>query len=266
MDIATIGGLITGLGLVAIGIIVSEGVKGFTAFWHSPGFLITYGGNFAALMVNYPLKMVLNIVKVLKQVLKENTVDTAEIISVFVNYSKKARTDGFLALANDVKQLKNDFLKRGIQLVIDGADQEFIRSLMETELTFIRERHKVGQEMFYALGTYSPAWGIIGTVIGLILMLKKLEDPSTIASAMAIALLTAFYGLTGGYLLFNPIGGKLVRKSEEELFIKEVIVKGVLLLQSNAAPSIIESNLKAYLEPKARQLGIRGRKMAGEGK
>jgi chemotaxis protein MotA len=207
-------------------------------------------------MVNYPLKRVINFAKVLNKALKETHEDPSEIINTFVNLSKKARTDGLLALEEDVKNIKNDFLKRGVQLVIDGVDADFIRNLMETELTFIRERHKVGQEMFFALGTYNPAWGIIGTVIGLILMLRRLEDPSMIGIGMAVALLTTLYGLIGGYLIWNPIGGKLRRKSEEEIFVKEVIIRGVMLLQAGAAPRLIESNLKAYLEPKMRQVGV----------
>ena len=150
-------------------------------------------------------------------------------------------------------------MKRGIQLVIDGSDQEFIRTMLETELGFISERHRVGREMFTALGTYSPAFGIIGTVLGMILMLRTLSDPSKVSGMMAIALVAAFYGLGAGYLLFLPMAGKLGRRSEEELFIKEIIIRGVLLLQSGASPSVIESNLKAYLEPAERtKLGAKG--------
>jgi len=255
MDIMTILGIMVGLALCGYGIILSAGVPGLVAFINIPSVLITFGGSFASLMVNYPLKRVVNFAKVLNKALKETHEDPSEIINTFVNLSKKARTDGLLALEEDVKNIKNDFLKRGVQLVIDGVDAEFIRNLMETELTFIRERHKVGQEMFFALGTYNPAWGIIGTVIGLILMLRRLEDPSMIGIGMAVALLTTLYGLIGGYLIWNPIGGKLRRKSEEEIFVKEVIIRGVMLLQAGAAPRLIESNLKAYLEPKMRQVG-----------
>jgi chemotaxis protein MotA len=256
MDIMTIFGIIAGLVLCGYGIILSAGVSGLVAFVNIPSLLITFGGSFASLMVNYPLKRVINFAKVLNKALKETHEDPSEIINTFVNLSKKARTDGLLALEEDVKNIKNDFLKRGVQLVIDGVDADFIRNLMETELTFIRERHKVGQEMFFALGTYNPAWGIIGTVIGLILMLRRLEDPSMIGIGMAVALLTTLYGLIGGYLIWNPIGGKLRRKSEEEIFVKEVIIRGVMLLQAGAAPRLIESNLKAYLEPKMRQVGV----------
>lgn len=256
MDIATIAGIAIGIGLCALGITLSAGLAGFVAFINLPAVLITYGGTFASLMVNYPLNRVVNFVKVFNKAIKETYEAPQEIINTFTDFSKRARTEGFLALERDVRDLKNDFLRRGIQLIIDGADAEFIRNLMETELTFIRERHKIGQEMFFALGTYNPAWGITGTVIGLILMLRRLEDPRMLGIGMAVALLTTFYGLVGAYLIWNPIGGKLRRKSEEEIFIKEVIIRGVMLLQAGTAPSLIESNLKAYMEPKARQIGI----------
>ncbi len=256
MDIATIAGIAVGLGLCALGIILSAGLAGFVAFISLSSVLITFGGSFASLMVNYPLNRVVNFLKVFNKAIKETYENPQEIIDTFTDFAKRARTEGFLALERDVRDLKNDFLRRGVQLIIDGADAEFIRNLMETELTFIRERHKIGQEMFFALGTYNPAWGITGTVIGLILMLRRLEDPRMIGIGMAVALLTTFYGLVGAYLIWIPIGGKLRRKSEEEIFIKEVIIRGVMLLQAGTAPSLIESNLKAYMEPKARQIGL----------
>ncbi len=259
MDIATIAGIAVGLGLCALGIILSAGIGGFVSFIDISSALITFGGAFASLMVHYPLNRVVNFVKVLNKAIKETYENPQEIIDTFTDFAKRARTEGFLALERDVRDLKNDFLRRGVQLIIDGADAEFIRNLMETELTFIRERHKIGQEMLFALGTYSPAWGITGTVIGLILMLRKLEDPRMIGVGMAVALLTTFYGLIAAYLVWNPIGGKLRRKSEEEIFIKEVIIRGVMLLQAGTAPSLIEANLKAYMEPKTRQIGATAR-------
>ena len=155
-------------------------------------------------------------------------------------------------------------MKRGVQLVVDGQDAEFIRGLLETEVTFIQERHKVGQEIFIALGTYAPAFGLIGTIIGLIQMLANLQDQAQIASGMAVALLTTFYGAMAAYLVFNPIAGKLKRRSEEEILVKQVIIRGVLLLQSGTTPSIIEANLQAYLEPRLRKIAsARERAAAG---
>jgi chemotaxis protein MotA len=252
MDIATISGLVGALLLVFIAVYQSEGLAGFKAFVSAEAFLVVIGGTIAALLVNYPLKQVLGVVKVLKKVLSAKEEDTSQIISTFVNLCTKARQRGFLSLEEDVKKIDNDFLRRGVQLVIDGADQEFIRTMLETEIGFIKERHKVGQEIFNALGTYAPALGIIGTVLGMILMLRTIDNPAEVPKRMALALAAAFYGLSAGYILFLPMAGKLRRRSEEELLIKEIIIRGVLLLQSGASPMIVESNLKAYLEPSAR--------------
>jgi chemotaxis protein MotA len=254
MDIATLLGIIVGIGLVIVSVLLGEGVAGFKPFLNYEAFLVVMGGTFCALLVNYPISQVFGLIKVLKKVMSSSAEDTSEIITTFVNFAKKGRTEGFLALEGDVKLLKNDFLKRGVQLVIDGSDQEFIRNMMETELGFIRERHKVGQEIFTALGTYSPAFGIIGTVLGMILMLNSITEVEEVPRRMALCLAAAFFGLGAGYLIFLPMAGKLRRRSEEELLVKEIIIRGVLLLQSGVSPSIMEANLKAYLEPSKRAM------------
>ncbi len=254
MDISTIAGILIGGLMVFLTIFHAEGLKGFAPFMNAEAFLIVMGGTFCAILVNYPISQVLGLFKVLKKVMSNDAVDTQDIVSTFVKFAKKARADGFLTLQEDVKQAKDDFLKRGVQLVIDGADKEFTQNMMETELGFIRERHKVGQEIFNSLGTYSPAFGIIGTILGMILMMSTLDDVSAVPRRMALALSAAFFGLASGYLLFLPMAGKLRRRSEEELFVKEIIIRGVLLLQTGAAPSLIESNLKAYLDPSTRSL------------
>src|SRR5216683_5471639 len=254
MDIATLLGIVVGAGLVILSIFLGEGVAGFKPFLNYEAFLIVMGGTFCSILVNYPIGQVFGIFKVLKKVMANTGEDTSEIVTTFVNFAKKGRTEGFLALEGDVKLLKNDFLKRGIQLVIDGSDQEFIRNMMETELGFIRERHQVGQEIFNSLGTYSPAFGIIGTVLGMIMMMSTLDDVAQVPRRMALCLAAAFFGLGSGYMFFLPMAGKLRRRSEEELLIKEIIIRGVLLLQSGVSPSIMEANLKAYLEPSKRAL------------
>jgi chemotaxis protein MotA len=252
MDIATVMGILMFLACLVSAIFVSEGWAGFKPFANMEAILVVMGGTFCATLVNYPLKQVVGLGKVLRKVLFSSGEDTSNIVSTFVTLSQKSKREGFLALQTDVRDIKNDFLRRGIQLVIDGADQEFIRNMLETEIGFIRERHKVGQEIFNAMGTYAPAFGIIGTVLGMILMLSNVSDVAEVPRRMALALASAFFGLGSGYLIFLPMGGKLRRRSEEELLIKEIIIRGVLLLQSGAAPSVVEANLKAYLEPAKR--------------
>ncbi len=267
MDITTLIGAIAGLLLIAFGIMMKGSTISFAQFllfWNVPSIMITFGGAICATLINYPLKQFLGVWNIARKVMMEPSENTSGIISQFVALAQKAKREGFLSLEQDIKKLDNDFMKRGVQLVVDGQDAEFIRNLLETEVTFIQERHKVGQEIFLALGTYSPAFGMIGTIIGLIQMLANLQDQAQIASGMAVALLTTFYGAMAAYLVFNPIAGKLKRRSEEEIQVKQVIIRGVLLLQSGTTPSIIEANLQAYLEPRLRKIAsARERAAAG---
>ena len=193
MDIATIAGIIVFFGFAVISVFLAGGIKGFEPFMSTEAFLVVMGGTFCALLVNYPLSQVIGLGKVLRKVLLSGGEDTSEIVNTFVTLSQKAKKEGFLALEADLKNINNDFLKRGVQLVIDGSDQEFIRNMLETELGFIRERHKVGREIFNALGTYSPAFGIIGTVMGMILMLDSIDDVAQVPKRMALALSAAFW-------------------------------------------------------------------------
>ncbi len=252
MDIATIMGILAFFAMAVATIYHSEGMAGFRPFANMEALLVVMGGTFCATLVNYPLGQVVGLGKILRKVLFSSGEDTSNIVTIFVTLSQKAKKEGFLSLQADIKNIPNDFMRRGIQLVVDGADQEFISNMLETELGFIRERHKVGQEIFNAMGIYAPAFGIIGTVLGMIMMLSTISDVTAVPRRMALALASAFFGLGAGYLIFLPMGGKLRRRSEEELLIKEIIIRGVLLLQSGATPSVVETNLKAYLEPSKR--------------
>ncbi|OIO09578.1 MAG: hypothetical protein AUJ52_06095 [Elusimicrobia bacterium CG1_02_63_36] len=252
MDIATVMGIIAFLGMAFVTILHSEGWAGFVPFANLEALLIVMGGTFCATLVNFPLKQVVGVGKVIRKALFEAPEDSAKIVGIFVKLSRKAKQEGFLALQADTDALEDDFVKRGIQLVIDGADQEFIRNMLDTEIGFIKERHSVGGEVLHALGMYAPVFGIVGTVLGMILMLNSIEDVSAVPRRMALCLAAAFYGMGSGYLIFVPMAGKLKRRSDEELFVKEIAIRGILLLQSGAAPSVVESNLKAYLGPSER--------------
>jgi len=253
MDIATVMGILAFFIMVVATIFFSYGWAGFTPFLNREAFLVVMGGTACATLVNYPLRQVVGLGRILRKVLFSTGEDTSDIVVTFVTLSEKAKKDGFLALQADVDNIKDDFMRRGLLLVIDGAEAEFIRNMLETEIGFIRERHKVGQEIFNAMGTYAPAFGIIGTVLGMILMLFSIEDVQNVPKLMAMALAAAFFGLGSGYLIFLPMGGKLRRRSEEELLVKEIIIRGVLLLQSGATPRIVRDNLMAYLDPVQRE-------------
>lgn len=253
MDITTILGVISGISLIVVAIIMRMGGVGLKGFFDVSSMFITFGGAFAATLVNYPMKQVLGVFKIARKVLTEKEENPAKLINQFIYFTKIAHKQGILELEKELNKVNNEFLKRGVQLVVDGADQERIRAELETEITFIRERHRIGQEIFLTLGTYCPAFGMIGTIMGLIMMLARIEDQSQIAGGMAVALLTTFYGAVAGYLLFLPVAGKLKRRSEDEIFIKEVIIRGVLSLQAGEIPSVMEAKLKAYLAPQLRK-------------
>ncbi|HUW23387.1 MAG TPA: motility protein A [bacterium] len=253
MDITTILGVISGISLIVVAIIMRMGGVGLKGFFDVSSMFITFGGAFAATLVNYPMKQVLGVFKIAKKVLTEREEYPAKLINQFIYFTKIAHKQGILELEKELNKVNNEFLKRGVQLVVDGADQERIRAELETEITFIRERHRIGQEIFLTLGTYCPAFGMVGTIMGLIMMLARIEDQSQIAGGMAVALLTTFYGAVAGYLFFLPVAGKLKRRSEDEIFIKEVIIRGVLSLQAGEIPSVMEAKLKAYLAPQLRK-------------
>jgi len=247
MDLTTIIGITGGAILVLFSVVLRGGGAALASFINIPSIMITFGGTFAAILVNYPINQVIEAFKIVKKVFTEQQEDVTAYIEQFKHLVIKSSKQGVLSLQEDIKMMDNEFLHRGVKMVIDGQSQELIREELETELAFTRERHKIGQEIFVTLGTYAPAFGMIGTIMGLILMLANLQDQSQIAQGMAVALLTTFYGALAAYLIFLPIAGKLKRRSEEELFIKSVIIRGVLSLQAGEIPSIVVAKLKAYV-------------------
>ena len=261
MDLGTIIGVIMGLGLILGAILLRQG--GPQLFFDVPSMMITFGGAIAATLINFPLSQVIKVFDISRKVLMEREEDPTHLIELFVNFTRIANRQGLLALQDELKKVDNEFFKRGVQLVIDGADQDRIRSELETEIVFLQERHTVGQETLIVIGTFCPAFGMIGTVMGLIMMLANLEDQSQIASGMAVALLTTFYGAVAAYLFLIPMAGKLKRRSESEIFIKQVIIQGVLSLQSGELPSVVDAKLKAYLAPKLRNKP-NGKKVPGQ--
>ncbi|PIX13690.1 MAG: motility protein A, partial [Elusimicrobia bacterium CG_4_8_14_3_um_filter_50_9] len=182
---------------------------------------ITLGGTFAATMVNYSFHELVSVFAIAKKVFTQKDENPVGLIDTIVRLTKKARTQGLLAIEQDIKELPNPFLRHGFNLILANIDVETIRGELETEIIFIQERHKVGQEIFLTMGTFSPAFGMLGTIMGLIMMLAKLEDQSAIAGGMALALITTLYGALAANLIFLPISGKLKRKSEDEVLIKE---------------------------------------------
>ena len=254
MDFATIIGFIAGLGLIVTAIIGRVGFAGFMdSFMDAPSIAITLGGTFAATMVNYSFHELVSVFAIAKKVFTQKDEDAIGIIDKIVNLTKKARTESVLAIEQDIKELPNPFLRHGFSLVMANIDVDTIRTELETEITFLQERHKLGQEIFMTMGTFAPAFGMLGTIMGLIMMLAKLEDQSAIAGGMAVALITTLYGALLANLIFLPVSGKLKRKSEDEVLVKEIIIEGIISMKNGEIPSIIKSKLEAYLPPKKRE-------------
>lgn len=250
MDIATLLGIISSFGLVIVAILMGGGIS---LFINIPSLMIVVGGTLGTTMINYPLKDVLGAIGVGKNVFFAKTLSVEEVINQFVEFGNKARREGILALESDVKDVEDPFLKKGIQLSVDGLEPQAIQSIMDTEVDFLRERHQLGAEIFLTMGTFAPALGMIGTLIGLVQMLQSMDDPSSIGPSMAVALLTTFYGSVMANLICMPVAGKLRTRSKEETLVKDMIIEGVISLTKGENPRILEQKMLSFVSPKVRE-------------
>lgn len=249
MDIATILGLVFGFGFVIWGIMISGELSSYI---HMSSLVIVLGGTLAATILSYPLKTMATLGKVFQKAFLHKEISVNGIIEEIINLANIARKEGLLSLEEYGAKLDDDFLKKGINLIVDGTDPELVRNILETELTFLIERHGQGQGLLQTMGTYSPAFGMIGTLIGLINMLKYLDDPSTIGPNMSVALVTTFYGALFANLIFLPLAQKLKIKSQSEILVKELMIEGLLSIQAGENPRIIEEKLKTFIPPEQR--------------
>jgi chemotaxis protein MotA len=250
MDLATIIGIVSAFSLVLIAV-ASGG--GLTWFWDGPSALIVFGGTFGAVLINYPLADVLGVIKVAQNAFFKKEQKARAAIDLLVMMSKVSRKDGMLALQNMTNQLRDPFLMKAVHLIIDGLEPGDVTNILETELDFIEERHRLGAEIFTTMGNYAPAMGMTGTLIGLVQMLMRMNDPSSIGPAMSVALVTTFYGVVLAYLLFLPLAGKLTRLSSQELLVKQLIINGILSIQAGDNPRILEQKLHAFISPHERK-------------
>jgi chemotaxis protein MotA len=251
LDIGTIGGVVVGLALIIWGIL--SGGSGLDAFIDPGSVIIVVGGTFSAAFVAFPMGKILGIGGIIGKAIGNPPNNAGEIINKVIELANVARREGLLALEEAVDQVNDDFLKKGVMLIVDGTDPELVKSILETELSYISSRHAEGKGVFDSLGSLAPAFGMIGTLIGLVAMLKSLDDPSAIGPSMAVALLTTFYGSVMANLFFIPIAKKLDMKSSEEMLIREIMIEGLLSIQAGENPRIIEEKLKAFLSPKVRK-------------
>ncbi|MCF7802847.1 MAG: flagellar motor protein [Candidatus Marinimicrobia bacterium] len=249
MDFATLIGVVAGVTLVFFSIF--NGGGGST-FLEINSLLIVLGGTLSATFINFKIKDVLGVFTVVKNAFANQEVVYHQILEEMVNLSMIARREGILAIENAAEDLDDEFMKRGLLLSVDGLEPEMIRNIMESEVNSLEERHGRGQQIMKSMGTYAPAFGMIGTLIGLIKMLQTLDDPTQIGAGMAVALVTTFYGALLANLLFLPIAGKLETLSEAEVGQREMIIEGILSIQSGENPRVIEQKLNTYIPPKMR--------------
>lgn len=268
MDIATIIGFLVAAG--GIFFAMYEGTKGdFSAFASKEGFILVAGGALGLAVMSMPFHAAKSLPLYLKKCIFHKDVEPRHLIEQIVQFAETARRDGVLALENSVKTTNDPFLKKGLQLAIDGADPAVIEQVMSIELSSIEERHHHGRKMFELMGKYGPALGLTATLVGQVAMFKNMSAPSggeagahggkgggdqaaSIAAALQIALLGTLYGTIWANVLCGPLCDKLAIRSKEELFNKQIIIQGILAIQAGDNPRIVESKLLSFLSSKER--------------
>lgn len=238
--------LIVGMILIFWAIGLSGDVKSFVSI---SGVIITIVGSFTALLIAFPFKVIRNIPNTLKILFLIPEQNRYTYVELFSELAKKSRRDGLLSLEDDLETMENEYLIQGIQMVMDGVEPGMIRDVLELKIETMERRHSAGQEVFTRWGELAPAFGMIGTLIGLITMLSDLDDPSSIGVGMATALLTTFYGALLANLVFIPIASNLNEQSNAEIFTAEMIIDGILEIQAGTNPRVIEEKLVTYLAP-----------------
>lgn len=256
MDIASIIGFILCLGLIIFGIVSGDdGVAAMGNFIHSQSAIITFGGAFCCILASNSMSDFLGGLKSIKLVFKTPSIDTPQIISKIIELSNVARKEGLLSLEEAAADLEDPFLKKGILLIVDGTDPELVRGILETELSSIEGRHKNKISFWQDVASMGPAWGMIGTLIGLINMLQNMSDPSSVGPNMSVALITTLYGSMLANWIATPVATKLKSNNDSESMVKEIVIEGLLSIQAGENPRIIEEKLKSFLAPKDRASG-----------
>ena len=265
MDIATLIGIIVGFGMLIFGIISSGGVSAITDSFIDPAsIIITFGGSLASLLTSYTLKDFISNFKGMSVAFKDPKLDHGATISKIIELSNVARKEGLLALEEVAGNLEDDFMKKGILLIVDGTEPELVRGILETELINMDDRHRGVAGFYDTWAAMGPAWGMIGTLVGLVNMLKNLSDSSTIGPNMAVALLTTLYGSLIANWLCTPVANKLKVINSNEYQMKEIVIEGLLSIQAGENPRGIEEKLKSFLSPGTRT-GVGTEEAGGEG-
>ncbi len=250
MDLATIIGIGVTFSLMIWAILLGGPL---TIFIDMPSMLIVFGGTLGCTLVHYPFKEVSSALTVAKKTFLYQEIQINGLITQLMEFANKARKEGILALQGAIENSGDDFLKKALQMAVDGQEPETLRSMLNTEIEYIQVRHGKGAEIFNSLAAYAPAMGMVGTLIGLVQMLQSMSDPSAIGPAMAVALITTFYGAIIANVLCLPMAGKLKARSASEVLIKTLIIEGMQSILSGENPRIMEQKLHAFIAPKLRE-------------
>ncbi len=250
MDIATIIGVLLGF-VVVIGAIVVGG--GWQSFVHVPSMCLTLGGMLCATLIHFSLPQFLGIFSVIKKTIISKIPSQSEMIQKMVNFAAINRRDGALALEQEIPNLDNSFFIKGLQMLVDGRDSEQIRDFMSVEVQYLQERHSTGKKILEFMGAAAPAFGMIGTLIGLVQMLRGLDSPDAIGGGMAVALLTTFYGALAANLIFIPLAGKLGIYSKAETTTIEMIIEGICSIAQGDNPTVVREKLQSFMSQGRRE-------------
>jgi len=244
MDIASIIGVVLGIVLVMGSILLGSGLG---IFINAPSLLIVMGGTIAATLIAYPLKDALTVVGVTMKVFMFKIEDTEKLIEQLVTISEKARKNGLLSIEGDIADIKDPFFAKALQMTVDGVKTVDMMAIMQKQINLAQKEHKTGYSMFSSMGAYAPAFGMVGTLIGLVQMLANLDDPSTIGPKMAVAMITTFYGALLANLFFIPMSDKLKLRSQEELTNMTLLYEGVISIREGEHPRLMQDKLNVYL-------------------
>jgi chemotaxis protein MotA len=227
------------------------------SFVDLPSIMITFGGTVSCLFIAFPASKVKLGLRAFGKIFLSPRMDPAEAIASIIRLANIARKEGVLSLEEAVQGTNNQFLVKGIMLTVDGADPDLVKNILETEMSYIEGRHADAQNVWAFISAAGPAWGMVGTLIGFVMMLGNIGDPELLGNAMALAVTATFYGVLIAHFIANPVINKLKAISAEEIYVKEILVEGILSVQSGENPRITEEKLKSYLAPALR--GMIGR-------
>jgi chemotaxis protein MotA len=246
-DVLTPIGILAGFAVIFTAIYLAGGYDGLMGFVSLSSFFIVVGGLIASLFVSFGFREIRNMLSVVYATYRRREVNLQELINLFADIARSSREDGVVSIEKYLSTLTDPFMKKGIAMIVDGYSSQMIRQVMAMDITALQMRHARGQRVLAKAGELSPAWGMVGTIIGLVLMLRQIDNPDAIGPAVAVALITTFYGLLLANLVFNPIVTKLGYASEEEVLLKEVIIEALVSINEEEGPGVLRNKLQMFL-------------------